>query len=96
MSKDKRKSIEVVKGQRSGFCRQCHPESKDDKPWYHHDPIRAIYIRKPNEGFKRIGWYFERCGHIVIGEIPAVEKKPLTETEREDLMYPLSFAEDKW
>lgn len=53
-----------VQGQRAGFCRQCH--GKDDKPWYHHDPMRAVYIREAKRGFRRIGWYFEECGHVEI------------------------------
>ena len=66
--KARKKTVFNVQGQRVGFCRQCHPDRKDDKPWYHHDPIRAVYIRKPNVGFKRIGWYFENCGHVEIDE----------------------------
>jgi len=30
--------------------------------------MRAVYIRKPNAGFKRVGWYFEECSHVEIDE----------------------------
>lgn len=53
-----------VQGQRAGFCRQCH--GKDDKPWYHHSAMRAVYVREPKRGFVRIGWLFEECGHIEL------------------------------
>ena len=68
MRKKRKKRILGVQGQRVGFCRKCHPEPKDDKPWYHHSPMRAVYIRKPNAGFKRVGWYFEECSHVEIDE----------------------------
>jgi len=60
-------------GQRVGFCRQCHPTKEDDKPWYHLDPLRALYIRIPSKGFKRIGWFFENCSHVEI-DAEVVEK----------------------
>ena len=53
-----------VQGQRSGFCRQCH--AKDDKPWYHHSPVKALYVREPKKGFVRIGWLFVECGHVEL------------------------------
>jgi hypothetical protein len=53
-----------VQGKRSGFCRQCH--GKDDKPYYHYSPVKALYVREPKKGFVRIGWLFEECGHIEI------------------------------
>jgi hypothetical protein len=52
-----------AEGQRSGFCKQCH--GKDDKSWYHHDPMRALYVRFTGK-FERIGWVFEKCGHVEI------------------------------
>jgi len=47
--------------------------------------MRAIYVREPNVGFKRIGWLFEKCGHIQIDkkESAVVEKvKELSQEER--------------
>lgn len=53
-----------VQGQKAGFCRQCH--GKNDKPWYHFDTMRAVYVRLPGKGFVRIGWLFEECGHLEL------------------------------
>jgi len=53
-----------VQGRKEGFCRQCH--GKDDKPWYHHSAMRAVYVREPKRGFVRVGWLFEECGHVEV------------------------------
>ena len=70
-----------VQGQRGGFCRQCHSDPKDDKPWYHHDPVRALYIRDAKKGFYRIGWFFEECGHMELNE--EIEKEINLRREKE-------------
>lgn len=74
--KGKKRVFFDVQGQRESFCIQCHPERKDDKPWYHHDPVRAIYLRSPKVGFKRVGWYFVKCGHVEIDKELVVEAIP--------------------
>jgi hypothetical protein len=33
--------------------------------WYHRDPMRSLYVRFSDK-FERIGWVFERCGHMEL------------------------------
>lgn len=51
-----------VQGQREKLCRLCYGD--DDKDRYYYSPVRALYIREAKRGFRRVGWYFEKCGHV--------------------------------
>jgi len=66
---ERKSSENVIKG-RSGqhyrVCRQCHPDWEQSMWPKDLSPLRALYIRVPHEGFKRIGWYFEKCSHMEI------------------------------
>ena len=66
LMKDKKKFISAAQGQRVGLCRTCFPGGKGAMPRDYRNPVRALYIREPNVGFKRVGSLFERCGHVEI------------------------------
>ena len=62
------------RGQRLGCCEKCHKRHPSWGRW-NTDRMRAIYIREPDVGFKRIGWLFEKCGHIEIDRKESKESK---------------------
>lgn len=34
--------------------------------YQHYSPFRAVYARVKGKGFVRIGWHYQKCGHVHV------------------------------
>ena len=55
-------------GTRWEFCPECRPPGNQGYAGY--SSMRALYIRLKEKGFTRVGWLYEKCGHIRLDQLP--------------------------
>ena len=61
-----KRSFDAFNRTRQGRCKVCNAgEDSRGYPCWKHDDMRALYVRFGGK-FERVGWLFEKCGHVEL------------------------------